>query len=457
VQQAKRLSTVLVAAGLAFAIGASETKAQTATVFEGARLITGDGGTPIEDSAFVIEAGRITAVGRRGEVRAPAGAARVDLAGKTVIPALVDAHSHIGYMRNLTGGPQNYTRENILDHMQKFAYFGVAASMALGSDFGDLPFELRDEINAGKHPTAARFVTAGRGIAPPQEIRDMRHSAHRITNEEEARAAVRELAARKATIVKTWVDSRGGTIPKLEPALYTAIIDEAHKNNLRVTVHATALADVKALVRANVDGLAHMVSNVDDELVDLLKSHPNVYFTLALGGLRRQLYAPWLNPPHHLISETVAPEQIKRLQDRMAKGPPANAQQTWERLSAGVKRLTAAGVRIGVGTDGGGQQGDQFIGWTMHAELENMVAAGMTPAEVLVAATKTSAGIVNLDELGAVAPGKSADFVVLDANPLDDITNTRQIAKVYLRGHELPRAAMAAKWQVEFGQTASAR
>jgi imidazolonepropionase-like amidohydrolase len=360
-------------------------------------------------------------------------------------------------MRNLTSGPQNYTRENILDHMQKFAYFGVAASMALGSDFGDLPFELRDEIAAGKHPTAARFVTAGRGIAPPQEIRDMRHSAYRITNEEEARAAVRELAARKATIVKTWVDSRGGTIPKLEPALYAAIIDEAHKNNLRVTVHATALADVKALVRANVDGLAHMVGNVDDELVDLLKSHPNVYFTLALGGLRRQLYAPWLNPPHHLISETVSPEQIKRLQDRVAKGPAANAQQTWERLSAGVKRLTAAGVRIGVGTDGGGQQGDQFIGWTMHAELENMVAAGMTPAQVLVAATRTSAGIVNLDELGAVAPGKSADFVVLDANPLDDITNTRRIARVYLRGQELPRAAMAAKWQAEFSQTASTR
>jgi imidazolonepropionase-like amidohydrolase len=457
VQQAKRLSTFLVAAVLALIAGASGTKAQTATIFEGARLITGDGSAPIEDSAFVIEAGRITAVDRRSDVRAPAGAQRIDLTGKTVIPALVDAHSHIGYMRNLTSGPQNYTRENILDHMQKFAYFGVAASMALGSDFGDMPFELRDEILAGKHPTAARFVTAGRGIAPPQEIRDMRHSAYRITNEAEARAAVRELASRKATIVKTWVDSRGGTIPKLEPALYTAIIDEAHKHNLRVTVHATALSDVKALVRANVDGLAHMVGTVDDELIDLLKSHPNVYFTLALGGLRRQLYAPWLNPPHHLISETVSPEQIKRLQDRLAKGPAANAQQTWERLSAGVKRLAAAGVKVGVGTDGGGQQGDQFIGWTMHAELENMVAAGMTPAQVLVAATKTSAGIVNLDELGAVAPGKSADFVVLDANPLDDITNTRQIAKVYLRGQELPRAAMAAKWQAEFGQTVSTR
>ena len=446
-QQAKRLSTLLVAAVLAFAIGASETKAQTATVFEGARLITGDGGTPIEDSAFVIEAGRITAVGRRGEVRAPAGAVRIDLSGKTVIPALVDAHSHIGYMRNLTSGPQNYTRENILDHMQKFAYFGVAASMALGSDFGDLPFELRDEITAGKHPTAARFVTAGRGIAPPQEIRDMRHSAYRITTEEEARAAVRELAARKATIVKTWVDSRRGTIKKLEPPLYGAIIDEAHKNNLRVTVHATALADVKALVRANVDGLAHMVGDVDDELLDLLKAHPNVYFTLALGGLRRSLYAPWIDPPHPLVSETVSPEQIKRLRERLAKGPAPFAEQAWVRLSRGIARFAAAGVRVGVGTDGGGQQGDQFIGWTMHTELENMVAAGMTPAQVLVAATKTSAGIVGIDELGMVAAGKSADFVVLNANPLENIRNTRQIDSVYLRGVMLDRRALLARWK----------
>jgi len=446
-ERAQRLSICLIIAATLAWDGAS---CQTSTVFEGARLITGDGGTPIENAAFVVENGRIVAVGRRGEVRIPDGAARVDLAGKTVIPALVDAHSHIGYMHNLTSGPQNYTRENILDHMEKFAYFGVAASMALGSDFGDLPYQLRDEIAAGKHPTAARFVTAGRGLAPPDEMRDMRHSAHRITTVDEARAAVRDLAAHKAAIVKTWVDTRNGTIKPLAPELYLAIIDEAHKNNLRVTVHATALPDVKALVRADVDGLAHMVGDVDDELMDLLKAHPNVYFTLALGGLRRSLFAPWLNPPHPLITETVAPEQIKRLQDRLAKGPAPNAQRNWERLSQGITRFAAAGVRIGVGTDGGGQQGDQFIGWTMHTELENMVAAGMTPMQVLVAATKTSAGIVAIDEIGMVAPGKSADFVVLDANPLDDITNTRRIAKVYLRGFEIPRAAMTTKWQAEF-------
>jgi imidazolonepropionase-like amidohydrolase len=460
--RAKRVSSYFVVAACLLLAAGSASPAQSqapATVFEGARLITGEGNAPIENSAIVVEIDRIVAVGRRGEVAVPAGAARVDLTGKTVIPALIDAHSHIGYMRNLTSGPQNYTRQNILDHMYKFAYFGVAASMAMGSDFGNLPFQLRDETQAGKYPGAARFLTAGRGLAPVDEIKpnNMRHSAFLVTTEEDARAGVREAAAHGVTMVKTWVDSRGGTVRKLTPPLFTAIIDEAHKLNMRVVVHATGLADVKALVRADVDGLAHMVNDVDDELMDLLKARPNTFFTLALNGLRRSLYAPWLNPPHAMVSESVWPEQIKRLQDRLGKGPGASAQQNWDRIARGVARFTAAGVRVGVGTDGGGQQGDQFIGWTMHTEMENMVAAGMTPAQVIVAATRTSAGIHRLDDLGTVAAGKSADFVVLDANPLDDITNTRRISQVFLRGQEVPRAALAAKWQAEFRAAATTR
>ena len=446
---AKLLLALLVAA--ASATAAAQGARPAAVLYEGARLFTGDGSAPIERSAFLVENGRFTRMGRQGDVPAPVGAARVDLTGKTVIPALIDAHSHIGYMKNLTSGPQNYTRENILDHMRRFAYFGVAASQAMGSDFGELPFQLREELRAGKDPDAARFLTAGRGLAPLEEISpgNMRHAAYVVTTVEGARADVQELAQRKVPLIKMWVDTRGGTIKTLTPDLYGAILDEAHKQGMRVAVHATAPGDAKNLLRAGIDVFGHMISDVDDELLALFKQHPNTAILLALSAPRRIVSAPWLNPPHPLIRDTVSPAQIKRLQDRLAAQTPeeaAQARQAWDRLARGVRLLAAAGVKIGVGTDGGGQTGDQFVGWTMHAELENMVAAGMTPAQVLVAATRNSAEILGLADLGTVAPGKSADFVVLDANPLDDITNTRRISKVVLRGYEVDRGRLRAGW-----------
>jgi len=396
-----------------------------------------------------VENGRFTRVARKGEIQAPAGAIRVDLTGKTVIPALIDGHSHIGYMKHLTSGAQNYTRENILDHMRRFAYFGVAASQSMGSDFGELPFQLRDETAAGKYPDAARFLTAGRGLAPLVEISadNMRQAAFPITTVAGARASVQELAPRKVKLIKTWVDDRGGAIRPLSPELYRAIFDEAHRNNLRVAVHATDLAQAKELLRAGIDVFAHMISDVDDELIDLFKQHPKTVILSALGGPRRVIFAPWLNPVHPLIRETVLPEQIARLQRRIPLTDTtqlATSTASWERLARGVAKLTAAGIKIGVGTDGGGQQGDQFLGWTMHTELENLATAGMTPAQVIVAATRTTAEILGIDDLGMVAVGKSADFVVLDANPLDDITNSRKISQVYLRGVAIDRAKLRA-------------
>src|SRR5262245_21111701 len=212
----KLLFVCLLLAATRLTYPAAQTPAGTsaATLFEGARLISGDGGAPVENSAFLVENGRFARVGRRGEIQPPPGSARVDLTGKTVIPGLVDAHSHIGYMKNLTSGAMNYTRENILDHMYRFAYFGVAASQAMGTDFSEMPFRLRDEILAGKYPDAARFLTAGRGLSPLSEISadNMRQAAYPITTVAGARASVQELVPRKLTLIKTWVDDRGGTI-----------------------------------------------------------------------------------------------------------------------------------------------------------------------------------------------------------------------------------------------------
>ena len=427
------------------------TEAETVTVFHGARLIPGDGSPPIEDAAFVVKGDRVDRISRSGELEAPAHAVQVDLSGTTVMPALIDAHSHIGYMKDLTSGPQNYTREHILDHMYRFAYHGVAASQSMGSDFGVMPFQLRDEILAGKHPDAARFLTAGRGLAPPGEIlpTNMRHAAYAVTTEEGARANVRELAYWKVSLIKTWVDDRGGSVEKLAPNLYEAILDEAHENGMRVLAHATDVEDAKALLRAGVDVFGHMIEDVDEELVTLFRERPHTGVLLAQVG-RRMIHAPYLDPPDPFLLESVTPAQIERLRDRIASATPEErerARRHWERTARNIKKLHDAGVRIGIGSDGGGQGGDRFIGFTAHTELENMVAAGMTPAEAIVAGTRNGAEILGLEnELGTIAAGKSADFIVLDANPLEEITNSRKIHDVYLRGCKVDRERLRAMW-----------
>jgi len=264
--------------------------------------------------------------------------------------------------------------------------------------------------------------------------------AYGVSTEAEARADVQELAAKKVDLVKIWVDDRNGTVPKLTPPLYRAIIDEAHKHNLRVAAHIYYLADAKELLRSGIDIFAHGIrdKDVDDEVISLFKQHRNVAVIPNLP--ERETTEDDLR----LAAETVPAAEIKKMRDAQANLKPEAAHRAREFYGVQARnlaKLNASGVRIGFGTDS-----SAAVGWNVHQELTDMVAAGMTPAQVLVAATKTAAEIMKLDQLGTVAAGKSADFIVLDANPLDNINNTRRISRVYLRGKELDRAAMRAAW-----------
>ncbi len=431
-----RISAILIGSVLA-ASGWS----QPAVLFEGARLITGDGSAPVENSAFLVENNRFTRIGKKGELRAPAGAARVDLTGKTVMPALVDAHTHLGWDVLRTGqmGADTYTRENLIDHLRREAYYGIAAVQSMGIDRGDIPYEVR----AHPVPDGALFHTAGRGMALPNAGPGREYwkpVAYGVSTEAEARADVRELAAKKVDLVKIWVDDRDGTVPKLPPAIYRAIIDEAHQHNLRVAAHIFYLADAKELLRSGIDIFAHGIRDrdVDDEVIALFKQHPNVYVIPNLPD--RQTTEDDIR----LAAETLPPAQVKKMREALANVKPDAAKKAHEFYAVQARnlaRLNAAGVKIGFGTDS-----STDVGWNDHQELTDMVAAGMTPGQVIVAATRTAAEIMKLDQLGAIAPGKSADFLVLDANPLENINNTRRISRVYLRGKELDRAAMRAEF-----------
>jgi len=258
---------------------------RTATWFEGARLIVGDKSPVIDNSAFLVEGDSITWVGKKGERQPPANATRVDLTGKTVIPTLIDGHNHIGLVNEKDGSntKANYTRDNLIDQLQRYAYYGTAATMSMGLEADqELAYKLRDEVI----PNAAKFLTVGKGIAatsmagPPGEAR--LGIPYGAATPDEGRQHVRELHARGVHFVKFWVDDREGTVPKLKPEVYRAIIDEAHKNGMETLAHlsrTSALADAKDLLKSGVDGFVHTVRDrdVDDEYITLVKAHPKVW------------------------------------------------------------------------------------------------------------------------------------------------------------------------------------
>jgi imidazolonepropionase-like amidohydrolase len=404
---------VLVASVCSVFVATQAPPAGKVLAVEGARLITGDGKT-IENSAFIVENGRFSQVGTRGQVKVPAGATRVDLSGKTVMPAIVDAHTHT---------PTE--RQALIDLLQRKAYFGVAALISLGQDNNDVAFQVREEIIPG----AARLRTAGRGITGPEPGRT--EAPYWVSTEAEARKAVQELAAKKVDMVKIWVDDRDGKYKKLTPALYGAIIDEAHKHKLRVTAHIVTLEDAKGLLRAGLDGFAHTVRDrdIDDDFVALVKKQKNLFYVPNLPDRGVKTDMSWLG-------ESVSADELKKLQEGATDRPPA--QQAFGIQGRNLARLSKEGVLIAMGTDGG-------VPWSHHLEMADMVAAGMTPAQVIVASTRNAAQVLRFDDLGTVANGKSADFIVLDANPLDDITNTRKIFAVYLRGTAVDRPAVRAR------------
>jgi len=409
VQRLKLLVPVVVAAWSVAALGQAPAT-RIITVFEGARVIVGDGRTPIENASFVVNGARFVQVGKAADVRVPTGAARVNLAGKTVMPAILDTHTHL-----------SQTREMLIDDLRRRAYFGVGAALSLGQDTTDASFQVR----AQTMPGLARFFTAGRGITAPEPGRTT--APYWVTTTAEARKAVQEDAAKKVDIIKIWVDDRLGTVKKLSPELYSAVIDEAHKNGLRIIAHIYTLEDAKATLRAGLDAFAHGVrdKDLDDEFMALVKQHQNLVLGPNMPDRGVVANIDWLRP-------SLSAAEFQMLQKGNTNRP--DAQAFWGIQARNLAKMSAAGVRIVVGTDGN-------TPYAPHVEMADMVAAGMTPMQVIVAATRNGAQFLKMTDAGTIEANKSADFLVLDANPLDDITNTRKIASVYLRGAAVERSS----------------
>jgi imidazolonepropionase-like amidohydrolase len=395
----KRLALALILVSVSSIANLAQTGT---TAFEGARVIVGDGRV-IENATIVVNGGKITQVGPAANMKAPAGATRVSLTGKTVMPTIVDTHVHT-----------SQTREALTQDLQRRAYYGVSAAMSMGQDTEAAAFELK----ASPIPGAARIFTAGRGMTAPEPGRTM--APYWISTAAEGRKAVQEQAARKVDIIKIWVDDRDGKFMKLTPELYGAIIDEAHKNKLRVTAHLFTLDDAKGLWKAGIDAFAHGVRDrdVDEEFMSMLKKRPDFVLVPNLPDRGVKTDLSWLK-------DSLQPGELQKLEAGNTDRP--EAQKTFGIQARNLAKMSAAGVKVAVGSDGN-------TPWAPHVEMADMVAAGMTPAQVIIAATRNGAEFLRMTDTGTIEVGKSADLLVLDANPLDDITNTRKISAVYLRG-----------------------
>jgi imidazolonepropionase-like amidohydrolase len=325
--------------------------------------------------------------------------------------------------------------------------------MSQGIERGDVMFQIRAE-QAQRRLGGARLMLAGRGMGAPNAGPGnpiYANFAYELTTEAEARRAVQENAAKKVDALKIWVDDRGGRAPKLPIALSRAVIDEGHKHGLKVAAHIFYHDDAAELAEAHIDSFAHLVRDkvMSDELIALMNRN-SVYVMPNIGAPERGTYAsvpPWMDEPYlaGLLRDTVAADVIERVRASFARRDPTAVERSrkgYAILKASVAKLAAAGARVILGCDTGLE--DHFFGYAEQKELELMVEAGMTPSQVIVAATSRAADYLGLADRGTLAAGKRADFLVLDGNPLEQIRNTRRIAKMYLAGVEVDRGALKA-------------
>jgi imidazolonepropionase-like amidohydrolase len=396
--------------------------------FTGARVLDGTDGPPIDNATILVRDGRIAAIGRADRVTVPAGAARTALAGKTIIPGLVNAHGHVG---NTVGMQQGiYSAENVLRDLRTYATYGVTTVFSLGDD-QDAGFKARDSQRTPSLDRARLFV-AGPVLAPKSP--------------DDARRLVDEDAAMKVDIVKIRVDDNLGTTPKMPPEIYRAVINEAHAKGLRVAVHLFYLDDAKSVLDAGADFIAHSVrdKDVDEPFVAMLKRRDVCYCPTLMREVSTFVYEstpPWFSDP--LFLKRADPKTIAQLKEpaRQEQMHNSRAAQRYKAAldvaSRNLKKLSDAGVHIAMGTDTGPPA--RFQGYFELMELELMAKAGLTPRQVLTSATRDAARCQKLDEVGTLEPNKWADFVVLDADPLTDISNVRKISDVYIAGNAVAR------------------
>lgn len=448
----KRFLIALLAIAALAAVGAAREQARPASspdtlVLTNFTLIDGNGGAPRQRAALVAQDGRITYVGPAGQLKTPAGAVAQDLSGKFVMPGMIDLHVHVAESDGAVQDPKRtFTRANVEKDLRLYASYGVTSVLSMGSD-QPLVWEIREAQRRGR-PNMARFYTAGRGFTVlegfPTNQGNIPGVPYEISDPKQAVGWVGELAAHHPDVVKIWVDDRFGDFKKTPINLSSAIIDQAHKHKLKVAAHVFYLDDAKKLAAANLDAFAHSVRDkvVDAELIRLMKQHGTWQIpTLTRDSTPFEFEHPekFLNDPFFMraapplwIANLKSPAFLKAMvSDKHWSEYPGLLKNSQQNL----KRLADGGVRYGFGTDAGVP--GRVPAYLAHEELLLMREAGLTPMQIIVAATKSSAEFLGARDLGTIEKGKWADLLVLGADPLADLRNSRKIDSVYVAGNKV--------------------
>ena len=412
-------------------------------------LIDGNGGAAVPNAALIATDGRITWVGTATELKAPAGASVQNLAGKFVMPGLIDLHTHVSNSDVVMQDPVRFfTREGVTRDLQLYASYGTTSVASLGTDQKPLVYEIRAEQRKGR-PTVARIFTAGRGFTVKDGFPTNKGNVPGIPYEPstpaEAAAQMEELAGERPDVVKIWVDDRFGDFKKTPIEVSRPIIDVAHKHGIKAIAHVFYLSDAKQLAAAGLDAFGHSVRDraVDDELIQLIKKNG----TWIIPTLYREWATFMFEEPDQFLNDPFFARGLDTRQKDVLKSPEYHKALTGDKYfprypgvlktaMENLKRLADAGVPIGYGTDSGVLT--RFEGFGEHMELQLMVEAGMTPAQVITAATRSSAEFLRQEkDLGTLEQGKWADLIVLGADPLANIRNSRQIEAVYVAGNKV--------------------
>jgi len=444
----------LVAAAAMTAVAWATPALAESTVLTNVTVIDGTGKPAQPGSAIVMTDGKIAFVGPMAQLKAPAGAKTVDLAGKFVMPGIIDAHVHVGMMHDLTQDEKYETPENVQADLKQYSAYGVTSVQVLGTD-KDFVLQMRNQQRKSR-PTMARLFSAGQGVVFKGGYGGLLGVTQPVATPEEARKLVDEQAAKGADFIKLWMDDERKTIPvKMPYSISKAVIDEAHKKGLKAVAHVFYLADAKELVREGINGFAHMVRDqpVDKELLDMMKAKGvwMVSSTLSREMAYSLAVMPWLNDP--FFTRGVTPGTIEVLKSparekavvlgyTMFPGLPYKKQvfsdmdRTLFQALENYERMAQAGILMGMGTDSG--PNGRFPGFNAHEEMQLEVMAGRTPMQAIVSATSMNARWLGDTTIGSIAAGKWADLLVLDKDPLKDIRNTETINSVYIAGNSVP-------------------